>query len=111
MAAFMGTLRRLQMRREDRLYLPGHGHPVAEPATMLAWQIAHREERVRQILAALAGGPADAAGLARRIYIGLDPALMPAARRNVLAALIGLVDEGRVRPRGRLSATALFEPC
>jgi hydroxyacylglutathione hydrolase len=109
MAAFMATLRRLQARQGDRLYLPGHGHPVTDPAGMLAWQIAHREERVAQILAALASGPADAAALARRIYTELDPALLPAARRNVLATLIGLADEGRVGAPGKLSAGAVFE--
>ncbi len=109
MAAFMATLRRLQLRGSDRIYLPGHGHPVTDPAAMLAWQIAHREERVGQILAALVAGPADAGDLARRIYLELDPSLLPAARRNVLATLIGLADEGRVRPHGQLSATAMYE--
>ncbi len=108
MAAFMATLRRLQAR-DDRLYLPGHGHPVADPAGMLTWQIAHREERVAQILRALAAGPADAEAIARAVYIDVDQALLPAAQRNVLATLIGLADEGRVRPRGPLSVAALFE--
>ena len=109
MAAFMATLRRLAGRSGDRLYLPGHGHPVTDPAAMLAFQIAHREERMAQILAGLAAGPADAAGLARAIYTDVDPALLPAARRNVLATLIGLLDEGRVAVRGPLSAVAVFE--
>jgi hydroxyacylglutathione hydrolase len=109
MAAFMGSLRRLAEREEDRLYLPGHGHPVTDPAAMLAFQIAHREERMAQIMAALETGPADAGALARAIYTDVDPVLLPAARRNVLATLIGLLDEGRVEVRGRLSAVAAFE--
>lgn len=109
MAAFMATLRRLAARPRDRLYLPGHGHPVADPQAMLAFQIAHRRQRMDQILAALAAGPADAAALARAIYTDVDPRLLPAARRNVLATLIGLMDEGRVAPRGGLSAEAAFE--
>jgi len=109
MAAFMATLGRLAARNGDRVYLPGHGHPVTDPAGMLAFQIAHRHERFDQILAALAGGPADAGQLARAIYTELDPALLPAARRNVLASLIGLMDEGRVRPKGALSAAVAFE--
>jgi hydroxyacylglutathione hydrolase len=109
MAAFMATLRRLAGRKEDRLYLPGHGHPVTDPAAMLSFQIAHREERVAQILAGLAAGPADAGQLAQAIYTDVDPVLLPAARRNVLATLIGLLDEGRVAVRGALSALAVFE--
>jgi len=109
MAAFMATLRRLAGRSGDRLYLPGHGHPVTDPAAMLAFQIAHREQRMAQILAGLAAGPADAGKLAQVIYADVDPRLLPAARRNVLATLIGLLDEGRVAVRGALSAAAEFE--
>ena len=109
MAAFMATLRRLGRRPGDRLYLPGHGHPVTDPAAMLGFQIAHREERMAQILAELSAGPADAGKLARAIYTDVDPVLLPAARRNVLATLIGLLDEGRVAARGPLSAVAVFE--
>ncbi|HSF96015.1 MAG TPA: MBL fold metallo-hydrolase [Thermohalobaculum sp.] len=108
MAAFMATLRMLAGRTEDRLYLPGHGHPVRDPAAMLAFQIAHREERMAQILARLQAGPADAGALAGAIYTDVDSRLLPAARRNVLATLIGLMDEGRVVTRGPLSAAAVF---
>ncbi|MFQ5565286.1 MAG: MBL fold metallo-hydrolase [Paracoccaceae bacterium] len=109
MAAFMATLHRLAGRAQDRLYLPGHGHAVTDPAAMIGFQIAHREARMAQILTGLAAGAADAGQLARAIYTDVDPALLPAARRNVLATLIGLVDEGRVAVRGRLSARAVFE--
>jgi hypothetical protein len=43
------------------------------------------------------------------IYTDIDPALLPAARRNVLATLIGLLDQGRVAVRGGISAGAVFE--
>lgn len=107
MAAFLASLRRLQ-GRGDRLYLPGHGRPVADPEAMLAWQLAHRAAREAQIVAALEAGPADAEALARRIYDGLDPRLLPAARRNVLAHLLALHEAGRAAPRGVLSAQAAF---
>lgn len=108
MAAFMESLQRLA-GREDRLYFPGHGHPVHDPAAMLAWQADHRRQRFEQILAALAAGPNDAAGLARSIYTEIDPRLMPAAGRNVLASLIGLADRGEVRCLGPVAADAVFE--
>jgi glyoxylase-like metal-dependent hydrolase (beta-lactamase superfamily II) len=107
MARFMTTLARLR-RGGWRRFLPGHGRPVEAPDAMLDWQIGHRRAREAQILAALADGPADAAGLARRIYVGLDPALLPAAARNVLAHLLALEAGGRVAAEGPLGAAARF---
>src|SRR5690625_1633623 len=108
MVAFMASLERLAARN-DRLYLPGHGHPVCAPAAMLAWQIAHRRKRFSQILDALGEGPSNAEGLAARIYVGLDPALLPGAKRNVFASLIGLADQGVVRVQGKIAAGSVFE--
>lgn len=107
MAAFMASLDRLA-KRDDRLYLPGHGHPVRDPAAMLAWQIDHRKQRFMQILDALADRPLDAEALAARIYKDLDPALLPAAARNVFASLIGLVDQGAARVDGAIAVDAVF---
>jgi hydroxyacylglutathione hydrolase len=95
MAGFMTSLRRLQARC-DRLLLPGHGDPVTDPARLLAAQITHREARAAQILATLATGAADSAALTVALYTDVSPALWPAARRNVLATLIWLAEEGRL---------------
>ncbi|MFK7943874.1 MAG: MBL fold metallo-hydrolase [Paracoccaceae bacterium] len=108
MAAFMASLRMLQGRSGDRLYLPGHGHAVNDPHAMLAHQIAHREKRFDQIIGALSDGPAKAHELAARIYTDIDPVLLPAAARNVLASLIGLADEGRIEARGMITAETAF---
>ncbi|MEM9735560.1 MAG: MBL fold metallo-hydrolase, partial [Pseudomonadota bacterium] len=107
MADFMASLGRLGAR-EDRLYLPGHGHPVTEPAAMVAHQIAHREARRDQVLAALEDGPATAEALAQRIYRDVDPALLPAAARNVLATLIWQMDAGEVGAEPPLRGGSLF---
>jgi hydroxyacylglutathione hydrolase len=107
MAAFVASLRKLQ-GRGDTLYLPGHGPPITNPERMLGWQIAHRAEREAQILAALEDGPADAAALVRRLYADVDTALWPAARRNVLAHLLALVERGQVVGLSVLSAEARF---
>lgn len=110
MNAFMATLRRLRAR-EDALYLPGHGPPVRDPAAMLDWQIAHRMAREQSIVETLARmGQAAAARLAEAIYTDVDPALLPAAARNVLAHLIALEETGRVRCLGPLAADARFAP-
>lgn len=108
MAAFMDTLHALKARAGDRLYLPGHGHAVEDPAGMLTYQIGHRMRRFEQILEALSDGPQDARTLTRAIYTDLDPALLPAAERNVLASLIGLADQNRVECRGAVAVDAVF---
>ncbi|MBK0399417.1 MBL fold metallo-hydrolase [Limibaculum sp. M0105] len=111
MAAQMATLRRLAARGGDRLYLPGHGHEVTAPAPLLAHLIAHRAAREEAILAALgAAGGGTAKSLAAAVYHDTDPKLLPAAARNVLATLLGLLAEGRVDVAGPLSADAEFRP-
>jgi glyoxylase-like metal-dependent hydrolase (beta-lactamase superfamily II) len=107
MADFMASLRKLAARK-DRLLLPGHGKPVVDPGGMIAWQIAHREAREASILAALDSGPRNAMDLVTTIYKGLDPALKPAAARNVLAHLLALQQLGRVRLEGALTPGAVF---
>ena len=108
MAAFMASLDRLAAREGDRLYLPGHGHAVENPADMLRYQIGHRRQRFDQILEGLGEGPRDAASLTRAIYVGLEPALLGAAERNVLASLIGLLDQGRITCQGPVAVDAVF---
>ncbi|MEM7060874.1 MAG: MBL fold metallo-hydrolase [Pseudomonadota bacterium] len=109
MAAFMASLEVLAARTDDTLYLPGHGHPVDAPLEMVAYQRGHREQRFAQILDALGDGPKDAATLTQAIYTDIDPALMGAASRNVLASLIGLADQGRVAAQGAIAVDAIFE--
>lgn len=108
MAAFMSSLDRLAARTGDTLYLPGHGHAVEDPSGMVAYQKAHRQQRFDQILSALDEGPKDATDLTRQIYTDVDPALLGAARRNVLASLIGLSDQGRVACEGGISVDGIF---
>mgnify|MGYP006287856947 FL=1 len=105
--AFLASCRRLA-QIPARVFYPGHGDPVTDPAGRLSWLIAHREAREAQILAALAEGPAGAATLAGRIYVDTPPELMAAAERNVLAHLIALWERGRIRAEPALAADATF---
>ncbi|MCR8550171.1 MBL fold metallo-hydrolase [Salipiger sp. P9] len=105
---FMASLARLSAR-PWRVFHPGHGAPVEAPSARLAELTRHRQMREAQILAALAAGPADAAGLAARIYTETPPALLPAAARNVLAHLLDLHTKGRVSTSGALTKNALFQ--
>lgn len=95
MADYMASLARLA-GRDDRLFLPGHGPPLPEPARFVAALAAHRREREARVLDALrAARRATAAGLVPAAYgPELDPRLMPAAARSLLAHLVKLEREG-----------------
>jgi len=101
MAAYMESLQKLAAR-EDRLYLPGHGPPLPDPMPFVAALAAHRRERESAILEALrrAGG-ATATALVAPVYgPALDPRLVPAAARSLLAHLIKLGAEGAASREG-----------
>jgi glyoxylase-like metal-dependent hydrolase (beta-lactamase superfamily II) len=95
MAAYMASLARIATR-DDRLYLPGHGPPLPNPAPFVAALAAHRQEREAKVFQALrAARRATAAELVPPVYgPELDPKLVPAAARSLLAHLIKLAAEG-----------------
>ncbi|MDG4647534.1 MBL fold metallo-hydrolase [Roseibacterium sp. SDUM158017] len=108
MTAFMATLEALS-RRDDRIHYPGHGAPVRDPAARVAELLAHRRAREALILDVLAAnGPCTAEELARAIYTDVDPALLPAAARNVLAHLIDLNEKNATSTKGPLHSGARF---
>ncbi len=95
LAEFRASMARLQ-RRGEAVYYPGHGAPVGDPQAVIGYVLAHRAEREAEIIAALARGPATVAALVAGIYAGVDPALHPAAARNVVAHLVELAARGIV---------------
>ncbi|SNT37641.1 MBL fold metallo-hydrolase [Tropicimonas sediminicola] len=107
LTAFMATCARLA-RRNDRIYYPGHGAPVEDPAARLAWLVAHRRSREARLLEELGTDPLAIDTLTRRIYTDTPPALLPAAARNVFAHLLDLMSRGEVICDGNPSETARF---
>ena len=97
MAAYFASLYHLLARTQDALYLPGHGPALPEPLSYVSDLLAHRLAREEAILAALATGPTAPAKLVEALYPELDPALRPAAERNVIAHLLRLQHEGKAR--------------
>ncbi|MGG7567423.1 MBL fold metallo-hydrolase [Rhodovulum sp. DZ06] len=110
MAAFMASLRKMRTRADqDRVYYPGHGAPVQDPAGMIDHQLAHREARAAQVAEALGKmGPATPAELTAVIYADIDKALHAPAARNVFSALLGMLEEGTATHDGPLSPDAAF---
>ena len=107
MAAYMASLAKLAAR-DDRLYLPGHGPPLPDPAPFVAALAAHRMEREAKVLDALRRARrATAMQLVPAAYgPELDPKLVPAAARSLLAHLIKLAAEGAALREGDA-----FEAC
>jgi glyoxylase-like metal-dependent hydrolase (beta-lactamase superfamily II) len=95
MSDYMASLEKLARRDED-VYLPGHGGAVKDAPRFAAQLIRHRQAREASILSRLAKGEADIPTLVRAIYIGIDPRLVGGARLSVLAHLEDLVARGLV---------------
>lgn len=105
--AYFATLDRLA-GQGARVFYPGHGDPVPDPAARLAELAAHRQARTAQILQALAAGPATLHTLTARVYAETPAALHRAAARNLFAHLVALVGQGRVVAEPGLAANAVF---
>jgi glyoxylase-like metal-dependent hydrolase (beta-lactamase superfamily II) len=100
MRAYQATLRRLrdEFPSARRIY-GGHGAAIDDPRAKLDEYIAHRQAREAALLAALGEGPQTIPELVARLYVDVAPVLWPAAERQILAYLIALEREGRVRAR------------
>lgn len=97
MADYMRSLATLRALHPRRIY-PAHG-PVRDNAVALIDEyIAHRLERERQILEAIAAGATTTAEMRARIYPVLDERLHGAAEIQIEAHLVKLREEGAVEP-------------
>jgi glyoxylase-like metal-dependent hydrolase (beta-lactamase superfamily II) len=86
LAPYLASLARLR-DLGPLLLLPGHG-PVRPDASALATDyLAHREQRLDQVRAAVAAGDRSARDVVRRVYVDVDTSLWPAAELSVLAQL------------------------
>src|SRR5882672_5546012 len=94
MGNYMQSLAKL-LSRDDAIYWPTHGGPIRDPKPFVAACIEHRKMREREILACLRDGMATISEMVPRIYVGLEPALRPAAALSVYAHLRQLAREGR----------------
>jgi endoribonuclease LACTB2 len=99
LAAYLDSLRRLRTL-PARLLLPSHGLPSAQPHQVIDEALAHRAKREKQLLDALAAKPATIDQLTPLLYRGVPEELWRFARAQMLAGLIKLEREGRVRRLG-----------
>jgi glyoxylase-like metal-dependent hydrolase (beta-lactamase superfamily II) len=83
----LDELRRLAEAAGLRVLLPGHGPVLSDPAGVLDYYIAHRQERLDQVRAALAAGARTPAEIVAVVYADTDPAVRRAAEWSVRAQL------------------------
>jgi glyoxylase-like metal-dependent hydrolase (beta-lactamase superfamily II) len=94
---YMASLRRLLTRFHGVRMLPAHGPDINDSATLLSALIAHREERLTEILDILVAAPATIGELVPRIYSGTTPKqLWHAAGNSLYAHLIFLHERGLI---------------
>ena len=98
LTSYLAGLERLR-RRGPSLLAPGHGPLVGAPDAKLAEYIAHRLDRERRLLAALASGRRTVEELLDDAWSDAPPALRPAAAATLAAHLDKLGEEGRL-PEG-----------
>ena len=99
MGDYMASLEKL-LARDDRVYYPGHGLEIERPRRLVRGQLGHRRQREGQIRRRLAEAPHTVTALVAAMYVGLDPRLVPAAERSVLAHLVELARRGEVKEEG-----------
>ncbi len=93
MADYLASIRKLQARNES-LYLPAHGGPIAKPREFLRGLLAHRAQREEAVSRALDTGCSTIPEIVARVYAGLDGRLLDGARLSVLAHLEDMVARG-----------------
>jgi glyoxylase-like metal-dependent hydrolase (beta-lactamase superfamily II) len=107
MGDYLASLASIKSRNFKTLW-PTHGPPITEPGPFIDGYRAHRMERERQILAQLAAGETRIVDMVPKMYVGTDSRLFPAAGRSVLAHLIEMVKDGRVKTDGAIGPNNAF---
>jgi glyoxylase-like metal-dependent hydrolase (beta-lactamase superfamily II) len=93
---YLASLQRIRELSPRRL-LPGHGPIIDDPIALIDKYVAHRAQRERQILDAMAAGARTPEEIVERVYTGLSPVLKRAAAQTVAAHLQKLKEEDRLR--------------
>jgi glyoxylase-like metal-dependent hydrolase (beta-lactamase superfamily II) len=76
--------------------LPGHGPVVPDPIGTLDYYIAHRKQRLAEVIEALNAGDRTPDQIVARVYADVDRALWPFAQWSVRAALGYLAERGEL---------------
>lgn len=106
-SAFMASCERL-LDLADRPFLPSHGEALKEPADRLSWLMEHRRAREHEILTAVTPKPVTLDQITMQVYQEIPHQMLPAAKRNVLAHLVDLLDRNELIAAPDFSLNATF---
>jgi glyoxylase-like metal-dependent hydrolase (beta-lactamase superfamily II) len=95
MADFLTSMQRL-LKRNDKVFLPGHGGRIQTPQRVVKAYVMHRQWRENTILACLEDGGRTIPQIVDKVHGGLDPKLRDAASLSVLAHLDYLIEREMV---------------
>jgi len=95
--AYLHSLNRVRDLAPRRM-LPGHGPIIDDPIALIDRYIAHRIQRERQIVEAMAGGAKTVEEIVARVYPELPPSLRAAAEQTVEAHVRKLTSENQENP-------------
>lgn len=98
----------LLLDRDDRIYWPTHGPAIEDPKKFVRAYRQHRVDREDQIIKCLGEGKYRIEDMLPGMYEGLNPQLIPAAARSVLATLTWLVQSERVTCDGEPTVDSRF---
>jgi glyoxylase-like metal-dependent hydrolase (beta-lactamase superfamily II) len=104
MTDYMASLDKLR-RRPEKLHIPSHGPEIADGPGFTRALLGHRRQREAAILRRLESAPSEIPDIVAQIYRELNPRLIAAAGRSVMAHLIKLEAEGKVVSEGALYRT------
>ena len=108
MADYFASLRKL-LPRKEALYIPTHGAEIREPVPFVNAYIEHRLGREDQIISRLKEGPQTIPQMVARNYADTPIHLHAAAGRSMLAHLVQMVKDGRVKTEdGRATIASTY---
>ncbi len=92
------------------VYLAGHGEALKEPQRMVRSYLMHRQMRESMIFDAVKDGLGKVGEITDRVYRGIAPGMLSAAKLSVLAHLEHLFERGLVSCDGPPSLHRTFRP-
>lgn len=108
MHSYMDSLQ-LLLQRDDQRYWPTHGPSVEEPHAFVEAYMAHRRDREQQILECVLAGVERIQDMVPRMYADYPEFMYPAAARSVFAAVVYMVQQGRLLSDGPVRIDGRFK--
>lgn len=95
--AYLASLERMAALGPRRVF-PGHGPIIERPLEAIRVYQRHRREREEQVRSCLAEGITAVEEIVQRLYRGLAPSILPAARETIQAHLVKLREDAACPP-------------